>query len=264
MINLNELNDLLPPEPKRNILIFSGLPSTNDKAKELALEDAPGGTVVIAGYQTAGRGRLGRSFYSPEDDGLYMSALYRPDVSVADLLTLTAFVSVAVCGVLENLTGHRPRSKWPNDIVANDGKKLCGILTELFLYPSGKTRSVVIGIGVNVSQTAFPPQLENIASSLRLAYGVVPPLSTICAAIIESLDGAVSACGDETRSEWLRVYRNDCITVGKRVAIMRRDNTLIGKATGIDSNAALIVKFDDGTSEAVSSGEVVILRQPGK
>lgn len=258
MLTENDIINLLPPElaVKKNVLVYDSLESTNDKAKEHARDGAPSGTIVVARSQTAGRGRLGRSFFSPEGEGLYMTALYCPDVSAGELMTLTAFASVAVCDAIEVVAGARPRSKWPNDIVAG-GKKLCGILTELSLDPSGGVRSAVIGIGVNVGHSAFPPELEETASSLKLEYGFAPPLAGVCAAIAERLDEAVPACIGEARGEWLRKYKADCLTIGKRVALARGKTVRNGTAAGIDDNAALIVSFDDGTVEAVSSGEVL-------
>ncbi len=259
MISERNVISLLPPKlaEKTNMRVYNSLASTNDKAKELAREEAPGGTFVVARSQTAGRGRLGRSFFSPEDGGLYMSALYRPDCSAERLMPLTAFTAVAVCGAVERVTGSRPGAKWPNDIMAG-GKKLCGILTELSLDASGGVRGVVIGIGVNAAQESFPPELEHTATSFRLAYGATPPLSALCAAIIEALGGAVAACLDGTRGEWLRRYREICVTLGREVTLTRGAEPARGVAVGVDDNAALLVRMEDGSVEAVSCGEALV------
>lgn len=240
-----------------DIRVFETLASTNDKAKELAREGAPDGTIVVALSQSAGRGRMGRGFYSPKGEGLYMTGIYRPQATPARLMPLTAFAAVAVCDAVEHTAGFRPRAKWPNDIVVGD-KKLCGILTESALDAArGAVRSVVVGVGVNVAQESFPEELAGIATSLRLAAGAAVPVPRLCAAIALRLADAACACTDARREAWMARYRQDCVTVGRRVALVREGAERRGTAVGIDDDAALTVRFDCGRTEAVSSGEVV-------
>ena len=138
--------------PWQNYLkYYDCLPSTNNTAKELAIAGAPEGTVVIAGRQTAGRGRLGRSFHAPEHLGLYFSVILRPNCKPEDLMHLTCCVGVAMCNAVEKAAGIRPQIKWINDLIVNR-RKLGGILTELSVGADGYVEYAIVGIGINCCQ----------------------------------------------------------------------------------------------------------------
>ncbi len=154
----------------RELVCLETVDSTNTEVKRRAAAGAAEGLAVLAEEQTAGRGRRGRSFQSLSGKGLYLSVLLRPAVSLAELSQLTAWTAVAVCRGIQSCCGAEPQIKWTNDILLN-GKKLCGILTELELEAESAALShVVVGLGVNVSQTAadFGPELADIATSLEL------------------------------------------------------------------------------------------------
>lgn len=162
--------------PEGSIYYYDTLPSTNDKAKELAAKGAPHGTVIIAGSQTNGRGRMGRSFYSPSGTGLYMSIILRPDISAELATCLTAVSAVAVHKTLYSLFNKETEIKWVNDLLL-DSKKVCGILAEGAPLRSVSNTSpnafaaieyIVIGIGINLSDSGFPSELAGIAGSLQL------------------------------------------------------------------------------------------------
>ncbi len=154
-----------------SILRCDEVDSTNNVCRTLAAQGADD-TAVIARRQTAGKGRLGRSFRSPEG-GLYLSVLWRGCPS-GQLLTVTPLAAVAVCRAIQQTCGAVCGIKWCNDVVLN-GKKLCGILTESSLRPDGGAEWLVVGIGVNVAQTAFPPDIADIAASLAMqGYSVSP------------------------------------------------------------------------------------------
>ena len=155
----------------RNLVCLESVDSTNNEAKRRAMGRESDGLAVVALEQTGGRGRRGRSFLSPPGKGIYLSVLLRPRCSLEQVSALTAWTAVAVCDALEKLCGFRPGIKWPNDVIW-EGRKLCGILTELELEAeSGRLSHVIVGVGVNISQTAedFGPELAPVAASLLQA-----------------------------------------------------------------------------------------------
>lgn len=242
-----------------SIHIFDEVGSTNTLAKELAAKGAPSGTVLIADRQTGGRGRLGRSFLSPGDVGMYFTLILRPNCPPRELMHLTCAVAVAVTDAIENLCGFRPGIKWINDLVWGK-QKVAGILTELSLVP-GSTRVAfaVVGIGVNCNQTAadFPPELSSIAASLAMATGKSVSPAALAAAIMESLSSLAPSLLRDKAAIMTR-YRSGCITLGQEVSIHRADTVTHAKAVGIDDDGALLVCHPDGRTEAVNSGEASV------
>ena len=169
LITEDTLKLALPAKYKNNRLyIYDTLDSTNIRAKQLALENAPHGTVVIARQQTAGRGRLGRSFFSPRD-GIYISIIVRPDFDLTKSVHVTSAASVAVAESIESICGMDAKIKWVNDIYA-DNKKVCGILTEgITDFETGQIESLVIGIGVNTTIKDFPEDLLELLNPRFMA-----------------------------------------------------------------------------------------------
>ena len=242
---------------KDRIVFLDTVDSTNTRAKELALQGAPHGTVVIADRQTGGRGRMGRRFYSPGSAGIYLSVILRPDCEAGQLMHLTCAAAVAMCNAIEAAAGFRPGIKWTNDLVFGS-KKLGGILTELSLNADGSVAFAIVGIGINCCQSArdFPADIKDIACSLSMAANTPINRSRVAAAMISALSGMASSLLQ--KSAVLQRYRSDCITLGQEVALHKADSIRYGTATGIDDNGALIVRFSDGHSEAVASGEVSV------
>ncbi len=241
------------------LIVLDEVDSTNNYAKKLALEGAPSGTAVVAERQTSGRGRLGRRFDSPAGLGVYLSLILRPEVPPGRILHLTAVAAEAAAEAVEEAAGVRPGIKWTNDLVL-ETRKLAGILTELSLQAeSGLADYAVIGIGTNCNhaENDFPPELRDIAVSLRQATGKTVDRNAYAAALIRRL----AAAGSElltNKAEWLARYAAGCVTIGKDVRIVRGDTVRLAHADGIDENAALLVTYEDGTREAVSSGEVSV------
>ena len=239
--------------------VYDSLDSTNTLAKALGAQGAPHGTVIIAGTQTGGRGRMGRSFHSPAGTGLYFSAILRPDCDAAELMHLTCAMAVAVADAVEHCCGFRPGIKWINDLVWGK-QKVAGILTELSLVP-GSTRVAfaVVGIGVNCNQTAadFPPELSSIAASLSMATGKSVSPAALAAAIMEALSSLAPSLLRDKAAIMAR-YRSGCITLGQEVSIHRADTVTHAKAVGIDDDGALLVSHPDGHIEAVNSGEASV------
>ena len=254
------LSKLAPGHPWGGLLqYYPTLDSTNTLAKTLAAQGAPHGTIIVAGSQSAGRGRMGRSFHSPEGTGLYLSAILRPDCDARELMHLTCAIAVAVADATEAVCGIRPGIKWINDMVWGR-RKLAGILTELSLIPgSTKVACAIVGIGVNCRQTAqdFPPELRSMAGSLSMAAGRESSPAALAAAVIEALADLSPRLLTDKASIMSR-YRAGCITVGQEVSLHRADTVTHARAVDIDEEGALIVEYPDGHRQTVSSGEASV------
>lgn len=245
----------------RTLQCFAELDSTNLRAKQLALAGAADGTVVTADCQTAGRGRMDRSFQSPRGKGVYLTALLRPDLPPERLLPVTAMAGVAVCGAVEELCGVRPGLKWPNDPVLG-GKKLCGILTELSLEgETGRVQYLVLGIGVNVGQAAadFTPEVAEMATSLSMALGHSVSRPALAAAEIRALDRLYADLLAGNLSPYLAACRRDCVNLGKTVQLISPDGAReTAQALDIDGDFGLVVRTASGETRSVRSGEVSV------
>ena len=234
-----------------NVIRYEQVASTNEVCKQLAARGADD-TAVTARVQTAGKGRLGRSFQSPEG-GLYLSALWR-DCGGGELLRVTPMAAVAVCRAVEHLCGAQCGIKWCNDVVLA-GRKLCGILTESQLRPDGGAEWLVVGIGVNVGQTAFPADIADTATSLALC-GYEVDRDALALAILAELDVLRKALAHP--DAWRAEYRARCVNVGKAVRVLRGGEARQARALDIDGEFGLTVAYEDGSRETVRSGEVSV------
>ena len=245
----------------RELHCFDEIDSTNTCAKKLALSGAPDGTVVVADCQTAGRGRMERRFQSPKGQGIYLTALLRPDLPPEKLLSVTTLAGVAVCEAVEQVCGVRPLLKWPNDPVLG-GKKLCGILTEMSMEgESGRLQYLVVGIGLNVHQRPedFTPDVAEMATSLLQATGKPWSRAALAAVEVEALDRMYAALKAGDLSDYLAAYRRDCVNLGKMVQLIRPDNSReTVTAVDIDDAFSLVVRRDSGETFTVRSGEVSV------
>jgi len=240
------------------VICLPTVDSTNDECKRQATQGAPDGLAVTADCQCAGKGRRGRSFQSLEGQGLYLSVLLRPKMEPETVSRITAWTAVAVCTAIERRTGCSPDIKWPNDILL-EGKKLCGILTELGLVAeTGEVDYVVVGMGVNLSQTEadFGPELSSIATSLR-QHGVCIRRSELARTLLEELDRMYQAFPQEGQ-KWLAEYRRRCVTIGQPVRVIRPGWERSATALDVDDAFALRVRWEDGGEEAIASGEVSV------
>lgn len=250
---------LLPPDSlwRESVHWFDTIDSTNTYAKDLARRGAPQGTVILAGSQTAGRGRMGRSFHSPEGSGIYMSVILRPDCPARELMHLTCAAGTAMCDAVEAVFGIRPGIKWINDLVLQS-RKIGGILTELGFAADGSVDYAVIGIGINCNQPqeSFPPELQSIASSLYAVTGKRVSTASLIAAMLISLE-EISQRLLTGKAEIMDRYRRDCLTLGKEVQL---HGALTGPAFAldIDEDGGLLVRLEDGTVHTVQSGEVSV------
>ena len=233
--------------------------STNTECKRQAMSGAQEGLVVTAEEQTGGRGRRGRGFQSPKGKGLYLSALFRPDLEPGQVSDFTAWVAVAVCDGIEACCGIRPQIKWTNDIILN-GKKLVGILTELSLVSETNTLDyMVTGIGVNVNQAVedFSPEIQEMATSLSMVLGRPVRRADLAAQIILALD-RMYAGYPEDRAEYLKKYRAGCITTGHQVQLITPAARRQAFALEIDDDFNLVVELYNGKKETISAGEVSV------
>ena len=241
------------------VTVLDSVDSTNSFAKQLAADGAPEGTAVLARLQTGGRGRLGRSFSSPSDQGIYLSVILRPQAKPTELLHLTAAAAEAAAEAIEIQTGLNAGIKWVNDLTVG-GKKLAGILTELSVAPeSGQAESVVVGIGVNCCQRTedFPQELQNIATSVFEQTGKLPDQNALAAELIRSVSRLSDTLLTE-KAQWMRHYAARCVTVSKQVRVISPLETREAIALGVDENGALQVEYPDGTRSWVNSGEVSV------
>ena len=249
---------------KNRITVLETVDSTNSLAKRQALQGAPHGTVYVSDEQTGGRGRQGRSFISPRGKGLYLSVLLRPACAPAEVAHVTAMAGVAACDAVEAAAGVRPGIKWTNDLLLGE-KKLAGILSELSVeWESSTLEYLVIGIGINCAQLPgdFPEELREKAGSLLSETGSKPDRDLLAAALIRRL-GDLSRELLTGKAQWLQQYARDCVTIGRKVRILRQGRERLGTATGIDENGALIVRYETGETGVVFSGEVSVRGENG-
>ena len=255
----NEILSILPGDHPwaEHLHIHERLSSTNIELKQLAQAGAPQGTTVIAREQTAGRGRMGRSFYSQKDTGLYISCLLRPNCAPTDLMHLTCATGVAVTRATQKACGATPQIKWINDLVMGN-KKLGGILTELSISPqTGLVEYAIVGIGINCLQDEFPEDLSQIATSLLLSTGATCSPARLAAFLIgELFDMAQTLLSD--KNSWIESYRKSCITLNKEVMVHIGDHHFAATAKDIDADGSLVVLLPDGTEKILSSGEASV------
>lgn len=263
---LSPRGDVLSVESVRRYLrhrelmpeVYKSISSTNTVLKARAAEGAPAGLVLIAGEQTAGRGRMGRSFYSPADSGLYMSLLLRPRIAAREATRITACAAVAVAETVEELSGRSTQIKWVNDVLL-DGKKICGILTEAsFDCESGALAYVIVGIGINTAVPAgdYPEELRQIAGA-AFEGAAIPELRARLAAGV--LDRLTDYAADPDSPACFDAYRARSLVLGKPVNLLipgREPEP--AQVLRLNRDYSLLVRMTDGSERCVSSGEVSV------
>lgn len=227
--------------------------STNDRAKALASEGKRN-ICVIADRQTGGRGRMGRSFFSPSECGLYLSVAFAPEVRGEDSALLTTYAAVAVWECIRELTGVTADIKWVNDLYLH-GKKVCGILAEGKIdYTTGMFDYAVLGIGINVKKTPFPDELAAIASDLETETGVQIDREDLTARLLQKLAGMEGAFRTRT---FMETYRKNCFVLGKRIEVIRGSERFEAHALDVTDRGELLIRIGDGT-QVLQSGEVSV------
>jgi BirA family biotin operon repressor/biotin-[acetyl-CoA-carboxylase] ligase len=230
--------------------------STNAAALKLAAEGAEHGTVVVAEEQTAGRGRLGRTWFSEKSSGIYTSVILRPPLAPAAAPVLTLMAGLAAHRAVSTTTGLTVDIRWPNDLLVN-GKKVCGILTEMSAEVD-RLHAVVLGIGINVNHSLMPPGLENIATSLRIEARRAISRVQVLAALLRELERhyqLLLKSGNKAITE--RWEAASSFAHGKRVRVVTPAGEALVTTTGVDPSGALKIQYEDGRHEALMAGEVV-------
>jgi BirA family biotin operon repressor/biotin-[acetyl-CoA-carboxylase] ligase len=236
-----------------NPILLAETSSTNDVTRDQGRKGERGGFVVAASRQTLGRGRLGRTWESPSDRGLYVSILLRPDLASAEAGKLTVLSSVAVVDAVETISGQRPKIKWPNDLVMN-GRKLAGLLIET--EPKGNRLAfAVVGIGLNVRQGTedFSPEVRNLATSLYLATGQLYRRADLLVALLHALEHRLAQPFADAREAWMNA---GSLTLGQRVTLTTSRGQKHGQAIGLDESGALLLRGNSGEIETVTAGDM--------
>ncbi|MBQ9784975.1 MAG: biotin--[Clostridia bacterium] len=234
------------------LYVFDEIDSTNNEARRMAVDGFCGTALIAAAAQSAGRGRMGRSFYSPAQTGAYFSILYTPQTPLFDAVRITSAAAVATMRAIRALTGKQTQIKWVNDLYL-DGKKVCGILAEAVSV--GSTSHVIVGIGVNLCTEDFPDAIASVAGALGTRR--LSPEDLIARVYCE-LERYLRDPDDRT---WLADYRAYSLVIGKDITWTDAGVTHAGRALAIDDNGALLVRGEDGTSHRLWTGEISVRLQ---
>lgn len=243
------------------VYLYREIDSTNNQAKRLIAEGLHRTALVVAETQTAGRGRRGRSFYSPEKTGIYMTMVIHPQMELHNAVTITTAASVAVVRALKSLCGVFPQIKWVNDIYLN-GKKMGGILTEAVTdLESGTIQSILIGIGLNVRTTRFPKEIADIAVSLHSeGTGKCVNRNRLIAVIASHLLDMVAEMGD---TSYMEEYRSHSLVLGRTITYTQNGQTYEAQAVDIDDTGGLVVSHPNGETVVLRSGDITVRLQDG-
>lgn len=264
--SLIEAPDLLLPQeiqPKlqtkivgKNIIHFEDIPSTNNEAKQLAMEGAPDGTVVVAEAQSTGKGRLSRGWHSPARKGIWFSVVLRPPFLPQEAPKCTLMAAVAVVRAMKDM-GFPVGIKWPNDVLC-EGKKLVGILTEMNAEME-RINFVVIGTGINVNiwPDDFPEEIREIATSLSIIARRNINRTELFIRILEALDELYLSVEENGFGEALDEWRRYSVTLGQQVNVIGVKETFSGTAADIDDDGALLIDTPQGRRK-VLAGDVSI------
>jgi len=262
---LRKLPDILAPSLIRpelgenqighRIVHYFRTDSTNNVALELAARGAEHGTVVVAEEQTAGRGRLGRDWYSEKSSGIYASVILRPPLAPAAASVLTLLAGVAVYQALRSTTGLPVDIRWPNDLLVN-GKKVCGILTEMSAELD-RLHAVVLGIGLNVNHREMPAGLKQIATSLRMEGRKIYSRAQILAALLKELEKKYRLLLEEGSAAVVQAWAAaSSYAEGKRVRVLAGSGEFAATTAGLEPSGALRIRREDGREESLVAGEI--------
>ncbi len=240
----------------RTCLCFDTLDSSNNYGKELAKQQPVHGTLIVTDTQTAGKGRRGRVWQSPKRSNIYMSLCLEPKLQAEYAAGLTLVMALAVAEAVREVTGCEPKIKWPNDIVLN-GKKICGILTEMVLKEEGY--AVIIGVGINVNTDSFPEEIKNTATSLKLETGKELSREPLIAAVMKYFELFYEQYEETSDLTLLKERYEDMLAnKGREVRVLDPQKPYTGVAKGITPTGNLVVVCEDGTEKEVYSGEVSV------
>lgn len=258
IISVDGINSYLDSSlgERLSINVISSVTSTNRLVKDMAIQGKCEGYVLVSGHQTEGRGRLGRSFYSPSDSGVYMSILLRPSINPQDATLITTAAAVSVCEALEKLGISGTGIKWVNDIFIGD-RKACGILTEAgFDIENNLLSYAVLGVGLNMymPEGGFPEDIKDIAGAV-LSCRKEDARNRFVASFLSSFFKYYDDIEDRPH---IASYRDKCFVLGKEINIIKGDTVTRARALDIDDNCGLVVELSDGENAVISSGEISI------
>ena len=241
----------------RDMAVLPSLTSTNTVIKERYL-DRPHGFVLLAEEQTGGRGRLGRTFVSPAQTGVYQTILLHPTLPISHIQLATIAAAVAVAQAVEQTAGFSPQIKWVNDVL-HEGRKLAGILTEATIEgESGAVSALLVGIGVNLRPNpAWPEDVRAVAGALS-EFGHVPRRAELAAAVLDAFERAYTLLEQDKADELLAQYRSRLCCLGKSIRVIGPAETYTADCIGLDDNGFLLVRDAQGQTRTLSSGEISI------
>ncbi|MBU1006140.1 MAG: biotin--[acetyl-CoA-carboxylase] ligase [Candidatus Omnitrophica bacterium] len=240
----------------KKIYSYKEASSTNDIAYGMAVSGEREGAVVVAEYQTSGRGRLGRKWVSPGGKGAYFSIILRPDILPREISAITLLVSLAVAKAVRGITGLPAFIKWPNDILIN-GKKVCGILTELN-GETDKVNFIITGIGININTKV--ELLPEGASSLAAEKGVAVDRLELVKAILRNIDKYYKIFNGGDTAAIIKEYKKLSAVLDRQVQINYHNKLMSGHVVDVDKEGALILRLDSGFNERILAGDVTMLR----
>ncbi|MBA3016796.1 MAG: biotin--[acetyl-CoA-carboxylase] ligase [Proteobacteria bacterium] len=246
---------------KKNIIFLNETDSTNTRAKELAAQGAPEGTLVIAEKQTEGRGRRGRSWFSPPGGGIYFSLILRPVISPGETPKITLMTAVVLAETLISLMKLKLRIKWPNDILVN-GKKLAGILTEISTEMDA-VNYIIVGLGLNVNTQfeKFPQDIKGNATSILIENGKQFPRVKLIQHYLKLYEIYYDMFKNNDFEPIMKRWRELADIIGKQIRVDVIGKTHIGKVVDVDNDGVLILKDDQGRLQRIFSGDVTLARQ---
>ena len=264
---MTEKHDILTVEGIKNCLttrfigadiyLFDAIDSTNDHAHKLAKEGAKEGTVVLSESQSRGKGRLGRTWFSPSGANIYLSIILRPQMPTSQITLLTFAAAIAVARAIRNVTGLDADIKWPNDILIKD-KKVAGILSEMDAEKD-KVKSTIIGIGINVNldKKDIPLELMGKATSIKIeSNSAIDRMNLICR-VLENLEEWYNLFERNEANDIIKEWKSLAITIGRDVKVQSGNSFIEGRAVDIDENGALLIKDRNGVIQKVLSGDVI-------
>lgn len=252
-----KINDYLQTKwAGRELVHYQETDSTNIRAKNLGIEGIHG-TLIVADSQTAGRGRRGRTWESPERQNIYMTLYLRPEFSISKAPMLTILMAYSVAKALRDRFEVIAQIKWPNDLVLNK-KKICGILTEMSVKQN-VIDYVVIGVGINVGNQKFPDELKRSATSLLIETGQQLPKEKIIAEVLNVFEKEYEMFCEADDLSWMRgEYNQMLVNCGKEVVVLSEKGEYHAQALGINAKGELQIEKEDGARENIFAGEVSV------
>ena len=251
----DKLKEQLSEEMEQtNIYVYDTIDSTNDEAKRQWKEHKKAPCLFVSDEQTGGRGRRGRSFYSPKGTGIYMSLLIQPETGLEDAVHITTATAVVVAKVLQDYTDEEIGIKWVNDIYAGN-KKVCGILTEAVIEPDATEKpAVVVGIGINLSTVEFPEEIREIAGGLAVQDRDVDANELIA----RIAKGVLAFSENMQDCTYVEDYRKMSVVLGREIRYNEGDAFVTARAIDIDSEGGLMVELSDGSVKVLKTGEITV------